>query len=256
MCKSPNAGRRAARTPGRVAVMRIAAVAIVLVATSGLAQTTTPGAGIDVEVYFDGSGENFTCVAPGASFWANVWVSPGTGSETCSLACSPPAVAGGSGHLATGIVDVAHDVARLGYMASEDNPATAAVDGLIQNNGASGRVGWALAGDWNVDATPGSGLASPCTMGLLDVASWVYRIQYQAAGSIGSTLLHLRRPTDTVPFELSFADICGNPAFKTSNSGIDEVRDAIVMISNQCDSLILADTFELGDMARWSAVAG
>jgi hypothetical protein len=232
------------------------AAMIVLVAGVASAQSTTPGAGIDVEIYFPGSGENFTCVAPGASFWAYVWVSPGSGSETCSLACSPPSVAGGSGHLATGIVDVAHDVAQLGFLAAEDNQATAAVDGLIQDHGSSGRVGWALAGDWTVDATPGSGLASPCTMGLLDVASWVYRIQYQATGTIGTTLLHLRRPTDAVPFALSFADICGSPAYKMSNGGIDEVRDAVVMISSQCGSLIYADSFGLGETSRWSAVVG
>jgi hypothetical protein len=241
----------------RTLVLTLCMTALALSASVGMAQTTTPGSAIDVEVYFADTGDNYKCVAPGETFWANIWVSPGTGAETCALSCAPPAAAGGSANLATGIVDVSHDTSVIEYLAAENNETTAAVDGLIQNNSANGRVGWALAGDWTVDADPTSSLVSPCAMGKLTSPSWVYRVQYRAAlDTTGSTLLHLRRETDPSPFGLSFADICGSPAFKASNGGIDQIRDAIVMFSDQCDSLIFADNLELGETARWSAIIG
>ena len=65
------------------------------------------------------------------------------------------------------MIDIAFDPTALSVLAVENNSATAAVDGLIQDNSASGRIGWALAGDWTTDADPNSALVSPCSMGML-----------------------------------------------------------------------------------------
>ncbi|RLE15782.1 MAG: hypothetical protein DRJ50_15670, partial [Actinobacteria bacterium] len=134
------------------------------------------------------------------------------------------------------------------------NSATAAIQGLAQEqNVADGRIGWALAGTWSTPGNPGSSLLSPCDMQMITTADWIFKIQFQATGD-GMSTLHLRRETDIAPFALSLADICGTEAFKQSNDGIDEVRDAVVMVATDCQDAIFFDNFGTGDLTQWSSV--
>ena len=230
-------------------------IAALLASGLCLAQTTTPP-GIDVEIYNSSDGSNRVCVPSGSSFWANVFVRPGSQSTSCPLACG--SALGGSANLATAVIDVAFDSARLSFNQAQDNPnqSYAAVDGLIQTqNVGSGRVGWALAGDWTPNADTGGTLASPCDMQKLSTAGWVFRMQFTGA-STGMTTLHLRRENDQAPFALSFADICGNPAFKESNGGVNQVRDMVVMVNTTCNGVLFFDNFERGDTSMWSATVG
>lgn len=212
------------------------AVAIcIAIPTIGLAQTTTSGLAVDVEIYNPTDGGNHFQVAPGASFWAHVFVRPGSESFNCQLDCGGGMVdvPGGSANIATALIDIAFDPDYLEYLGAENNPATAAVDGLPQEQHLSdGRIGWALAGDWTPDADAESGtLASPCDMARLATPGWVYRVQFRALSTnSGETSLHVRRESDSPPFELSFADACGNPSFKKSNATVDEIVDATVSI--------------------------
>lgn len=219
------------------------------------AQTSTPP-GIDIEVYNPVSGTNVVCVELGSSFWAHVWLRPGDSSSTCNLGCGP--ADGGPAHLATAVVDVAFDPGRLTFdeAGNNPNPAYAAVDGLLQTqNLSNGRVGWALGGDWNPDADPITGsLADPCAMQKLSSADWVFRLRLTAAAQ-GLTTISLRRETDTPPFALSFADICGNPAYKQSNGSVDEVGDLVVMVAATCDDVVFFDNFERRDTSAWSHTA-
>lgn len=236
----------------------VAAFAIAVVFTASLvsAQTTQPGADIDIEIVNPVDGSNAFCVAPASTIEAQVFVRPGTGSLACSLSCSPPDVQGGSSNLATAVVDLGFDPAKLAYVADsiESNAATAAAHGLAQEqNLATGRIGWALAGTWSTPGNPGSTLLSPCDMQLLTTADWVFKMQFQGANS-GMSTLRLRRETDSQPFALSFADICGTEAFKQSNGGIDEIRNAVVLVSSDCNDVIFFDSFGTGDMARWSDI--
>lgn len=235
----------------------VALLPLLLGAASGWAQTTT-APGIDVELYNPADGTNRVCVAVGASFWANLFVRPGSQSSSCTLGCSPPLAAGGSANLATAVVDVAFDAARLTFNQAESNPSTsyAAVDGLVQTqNVASGRVGWALAGDWTPNADPDGTLADPCDMQKLNAPGWVVRMQLTAASS-GMTTLHLRRESDQPGFALSFADGCGSPAFKESNGGIDEIGDLVVLASASCDDVLFFDSFERRGTSAWSTTVG
>ena len=231
------------------------ALAAALLPVVAMAQTTT-APGIDVEVYNTLDGTNRFCVAPAGSFWANVLVRPGTGTTSCAMACTPSPVAGGSANLATGAVDLAFDPARLSFVSAESNPATAAVDGLIQaQNVAQGRVGWALAGDWTPNADPNGVLDSPCATGLLTTSGWVYRAQL--TGTVpGMTTLRLRQPGDAVPFQLSFADLCGSPAFTQANGAVNEVLPAVVLVNAACatNGVIFFDNFERGSAGAWSTV--
>ena len=212
------------------------AVAIcVAIPTIGLAQTTTSGPEVDVEIYNPVDGGNLFKVAPGKTFWAHVFVRPGSESFSCQLDCGSGTVdvAGGSANIGTALIDVAFDPDFLEYLGVENNPATAAVDGLPQEQHLSnGRIGWALAGDWTPDADPTRGsLASPCEMARLTAPGWVFRIQFRAVSSnSGETTLHIRRESDSRAFELSFADVCGNASFKKSNATVDEIVDATVSI--------------------------
>jgi len=171
----------------------------------------------------------------------------------CEHECSTSGadVYGGSANLAAAVVDIEFDPAKLTYLGYENNPATAAVDGLIQTqNLGEGRIGWALAGDWDPDAdpeAPSASLANPCDMGKLDTTNWVVRLQFQYDAT-SSASLHIRRESDDPAFPLSFADICGSEAFKVSNAGIDEVIDATV---NLDQDEIFSDGFESGDTTAW-----
>jgi hypothetical protein len=171
----------------------------------------------------------------------------------CEHACSTSGadVSGGSANLAAAVIDIEFDPAKLTYLGYENNAATAAVDGLIQTqNLGEGRIGWALAGDWDPDADPENPsvtLATPCAMGKLSTANWAFRLQFSYDVSSSATL-HIRRESDDPAFPLSFADICGSEAFKVSNAGIDEVIDATV---NLDQGEIFSDGFESGDTTQW-----
>lgn len=238
------------RTPLRP----IALAAVLAIAAAASAQTTQPGAAIDVEVVNPADGSNTFCVAPSSTFTARVHVRPGTGTLSCDLSCSPPSVAGGSANIATAVIDLAFDPSVLSYVPSslQNNATTAAVQGIAQEqNLAAGRIGWALAGGWSTPGDPGSTLLSPCNMPLLTDDSWVFSLQLEAQ-TAGITQLHLRRETDDPPFALSFADICGSEAFKQTNGGIDEVKDGVVLVSSSCNGVIFFDGFGSGDLSAWS----
>lgn len=223
------------------------------------AQTTTPGTAIDVEIYNPVDGTNRFCVAVNESFTARVLVHPGDTSTTCGLSCSAGAatIPGGSANIATGIIDLEFDPALLGFVAASNNPTSAAADGLIQDNSNEGRIGWALAGDWNTDADPTSGLKTPCDMGFLALSGWTpdngwaFETTFQGQAP-GITSIHIRRQSDPTPFALSFADICGTDAFTISNNGVDEVVDATVAVSPSCSSMIFFDGFEPSNTRAWS----
>jgi|GEM_PF-2028535 len=244
------------RSPGFLVAGLLCAAAVLSGGGAGLAQTTT-APGIDVEVYDPVSGANALCVELGSSFWAHVWLRPGEAATSCILGCGP--ADGGSAHLAAAAVDVAFDPGRLTFEGASNNPdpAHAAVDGLLQTqNVAGGRVGWALAGDWTPDADPVTGtLADPCAMRKLDRADWVFRLQLTAS-SPGLSTVSLRRETDPLPFALSFADICGNPAFTQSNGGVDEVGNLVVMVAASCDDVVFFDNFERRDTSAWNQAVG
>ena len=241
------------------APIRLAAISAMLLAGSFVsAQTTLPGDDIDVEIFNPANGSNTFCVAPSDTVEARVFLRPGAGVLSCNLSCSPPSVPGGSANIATGVIDVAFDSDTLSYIPAsiENNTATAAVQGLAQEqNVGDGRIGWALAGNWSTPADPTSNLLSPCDMQFVTAADWLFRMSFEAVGT-GMSTLYLRGETDAEPFALSFADICGTEAFKRSNSGIDEVKSAVVMVSTECDDVLFFDNFDTGGTGQWSDSAG
>jgi hypothetical protein len=197
----------------------------------GFCQTSTAGSGIDIEIYNRDDGSNSFHGGVGHQFWAYVYIRSGSQSITCELACRTHSnqAQGGTANIATGVVDITFDSSRLRYLDAQNNPNTAAVDGLIQLQYLEqSRIGWALAGDWtpNADAQNGK-LANPCDMDKLTGADWAFRIKFEIK-KLGHSTLHIRRETDPASFPLSFADVCGSPAFKESNGGIDEVINAEV----------------------------
>lgn len=242
------------RTP-----LKFAVITVVLLATSLVsAQTTQPGDAIDIEIFNPIDGSNAFCVAPSEIVEARIFVRPGTDASSCTLSCSGPSVPGGSANIATAVIDLAFDGSKMAYVSDsiEANGTTAAVQGLPQEqNLGDNRIGWALAGSWSTPGDPGSTLLSPCDMQMVTTADWVVRMQFQATGA-GTTTLRLRQETDTEPFALSFADICGTEAFKQSNGGIDEIRHAVVMVSSDCNDLIFFDTFGTGGTDRWAEISG
>ncbi len=224
----------------------VLAAALLLPALVIAQSTTAPG--IDVEVYNPVDGSSVFCVAPGASFTANVLVRPGPDSTSCVLACTPSPVPGGSANLATAAIDLDFDPAILTYVSAVNNPATAAVDGLLQTqNLAAGRLGWALAGDWTPDADPTGTLVDPCNMGRLTAEGLVFSVTFTGAVS-GVTSLGVRQQPG---FQLSFADVCGSPAF-VPGAGVDEVVAASVVVSVDCAAAIFIDGFESGTTGAWS----
>lgn len=242
----------------RTSIRSVILAVILLVAPMVAAQTTQPGSAVDIEIYNPSNGDNTFCVAPSAIFTPRVFFRPGTGTLSCDLNCSPPSIPGGSANIATAVIDISFDPAVLSYVPGsiQNNTGTAAVQGIAQEqNVADNRIGWALAGTWSTPGNPSSTLASPCDTQMLTTSGWLYQLQFQATGS-GMSTLRLRRETDARPFALSFADICGTEAFKESNVGIDEVRNAIIMVSTNCSDLLFFDTFENGDASLWGDSAG
>jgi len=240
-------------------LIRVAAVVVVLSAASLIsAQTSTPGDAIDIEIVNPVDGSNVFCVAPSETFTARVFVRPGTGTLSCTLSCSPPDVTGGSANIATAVIDLGFDSSKLAYVESsiENNIGTAAVQGIAQEqNIVSDRIGWALAGTWSTPGDPVSTLASPCATQMLTIADWVFQLEFQATEA-GMSSIHIRGESDNPPFALSFADICGTEAFKSSNGGIDEVTSASVLISTNCGDVLFFDAFEGGDIDRWTSPDG
>jgi hypothetical protein len=235
----------------------LALVAVLLAASFGAAQTTLPGPAIDVEIYNPADGSNAFCAAPGDSFWARLYVRPASGPGTtvsCPVLCGT--AVGGPGSLATGVVDVAFDGGRVSYFAASVNPdpGFAAVDGLVQDqNVTAGRVGWALAGDWTPDGSTAGALDDPCAMLKLAQAGWVASFGFSVLVE-GESVLELR---DQPGFQLSFADICGVPAYSRANGGIDEVVPAT--ISTECpdvEGVIFRNGVETGDAAVWTTFVG
>jgi hypothetical protein len=250
---SPAGGAEASEEEKTMTCKRITKLALALLLVlpaAAMAQTTTPGAGIDLEIYNPVDGSDIFCADAGVPFWANVYVRPGSDATTCSLACGT--VDGGPANIGTGVIDVGFDPTLLSVVGAETNPAPgfAAVDGLLQTqNVAAGRIGWALAGDWVVDGDPTSGLNNPCAMQKLDTAGWVFRVQFQSATGAPSNLTLLQQPD----FQLSFADMCGSPAFTVAGGGIDEVNGATYV--GPCSNILFIDGFESGNTSAWSLVA-
>lgn len=238
---------------------RCTALATALLAASLVsAQTTQPGDAIDIEVFNPADGSNAFCVAPSGTVDARVFVRPGIDTLSCILSCSGPSVPGGSANIATAVIDLGFDPAALTYVngSISSNAASTAVQGLPQEqNVADNRIGWALAGSWSTPGDPSSALLSPCDMQMVTTADWLFGMQFQATGT-GMTTLRLRKETDAQPFALSFADICGTEAFKSTNGGIDEIRNAVVMVSSDCNDVIFFDNFGTGDFERWSEASG
>lgn len=242
----------------RAIFQSVGVVALLLVGSVVSAQTTQPGNAIDIEIINPADGSNRFCVAASATIEARVFVRPGTDSLSCTLDCSPPNVAGGSANIATAVIDLDFDSSVLSYVNASiaNNAATTAVQGLPQvQNVSDDRIGWALAGTWSTPGNTNSALLSPCDTQMITTHDWLFSAQFQATGT-GMTTLRLRRETDSQPFALSFADICGTEAFKESNGGIDEVRSAVVMVAVDCQSVIFFDNFDNGDAAQWSSVSG
>jgi hypothetical protein len=70
----------------------------------------------------------------------------------------------------------------------------------------------------------------------------------------GDSALVLRGEPD---FPLSFADVCGMPAYSQSNGGIDEVVPATV--STECPevvNVVFRNGVETGDTSVWTGFAG
>lgn len=229
--------------------------ALLLIGVSVGAQTTQPGDAIDVEIYNPADGSNRFCVSPSGTIDARVYLRTGSDSISCTLSCSPPNVPGGSANIATAVIDIAFDDNQVHYVVDStvNNSGTAAIQGLAQEqNLADGRIGWALAGAWSDPGNPSSTLLSPCAMPMITTDDWLFQVQFQAVGN-GMTNLHIRRETDLPAFALSLADICGTEAFKPGNGGIDEVRDAVVMVTSDCQDVLFFDNFGSGDASQWSS---
>jgi hypothetical protein len=191
---------------------------------------TTTAPGIDFEIVDPSDGDNGFCVTPGGSFTADVVMRPGSDTTTtCSQSCGT--VNGGSGRLATAVLDIAFDTSKLSLASATkvDYP-----DGLIQDNSSSGRIGWAAAGDWNPDGDTTGTLASPCAMSKIETEITPMQLTFNVDGGFtsGSTTLHFRRSADG--FAFSAADACAN-GFDES-SGFDEIVDAVVGIDVTVDN--------------------
>ena len=242
----------------RALILSVCVVTCLTVSSVVCAQTTQPGNAIDIEIINPADGSNRFCVALSATIEARVFVRPGADSLSCTLSCSPPDVAGGSANIATAVIDLGFDPSKLSYVNGSiaSNAATTAIQGLPQTqNVADDRIGWALAGTWATPGNTSSALLSPCETTMITTDDWLFRVQFQATGA-GMTTIYLRRETDDQPFALSFADICGTEAFKTSNGGIDEVRNAVVMVATDCQDVLFFDNFGTGDVSQWTNSAG
>lgn len=243
----------------RVATHPVAILVALVVMTSfgaiGWGQTSMPGPAVDLEVVNPSDRTNLFCVGPDETLTARLFIRPGTATTSCTPSCGT-AVDGGAANLATAVADIAFDAEKLTFTSAINNPLTAAVDGLVQDNSAQGRIGWALAGDWTPNGDTSGTLATPCDMQLLDSADWVVEINFSVLPSAsGITSFRLRRETDPDSFSLSFADICGSEALTKANGGVDEIIDGIVLISSSCADVLFFDGFESGATDLWTSGA-
>lgn len=193
----------------------------------GTATSTAPG--IDFEIYDPVDYDNGFCVEASGQFTANVLLRAGNDtSTTCTQSCGQ--VDGGDGRLATAVLDIAFDTSKLS-VSSAGNVDYA--DGLIQDNYAEGRVGWAAAGDWDPDATTTGTLATPCVMTKMTSEMDVMAVTFDVDENFdsGSTTLHFRTSTDG--FAFSAADAC---ATGWDEEDFDEIIDAVVGIDISIDS--------------------
>lgn len=233
----------------------LSAAGMCAIAATAAGQTSTPGPGIDVEIYNPADGSNSFCAAPGDTVLAFVNVSPAVGGASsfqCITACG--LVPGGPANIAAATLDVGFDPTHLWYHSAFNNGfmGAAAADGLLRlEDLAGGRIGWALAGDWTPDANTSGELADPCQMGLLDQPGWIVRLTFNVRAP-GTTVIAIRDQPD---FPLAFADICGTAAFTRSNGGIDEVLSATVSSESpacpELDGVIFRNGFEIGDLSAW-----
>ena len=231
-----------------------ACLLMTLFTSTGWAQTSTPGSAVDIEILNPADGSNTFCVAPGDTLTARLFIRPGTETTSCTPACGT-VVDGGAAHLATVVVDIAFDNQKLNSVNTVNNPLTAAVDGLVQDNSAQGRIGWALAGDWTPDADTSGTLVTPCDMQLLETPAWVVEAEFGVLPTASDiTPLHLRREGDAAPFSLSFADICSSEALTEANGGIDEIVDGRVLVSSSCSDVLFFDGFESRSTEYWSSI--
>ena len=230
------------------------AAACHVVATAS-AQTSTPGPGIDVEIYNPGTGGNSFCAAPGDTLWAYLYVAPATGGSS-SFVCSVPcgAVHGGPANIAATSLDITFNPARLRFHSAHNNGfmGSAGADGMLRlETLGAGRVGWALAGDWTPDGDPSGALADPCHTALINEPGWIVRFAFTVI-SPGSSQIVVRDEPD---FRAAFADICGSETFTSSNGGVDEILPATVATGlpacPQLENVIFRNGFETGDTSAW-----
>jgi len=233
----------------------LAVTAACAVSATAAAQSSTPGPAIDVEIYNSTNGTNIFCAAPGDTLWAYVHLSPATGGSS-SVQCGAPCgtVQGGPANIAAATINVAFNPAHLAFHSAFNNGfmGSAAADGQLRlNHLEAGRLGWVLAGDWTPDGDTGGTLANPCEMSLLDQAGWIVRFAFTVQSSGSSQIV----PQDEPDFALAFADICGSPAFSSSNGGIDEVLPATVATGgpgcSNVEGIIFRNGFEMGDLSAW-----
>ncbi len=191
---------------------------------------TTGAPGIDFEIVDPTDGDNGFCVTAGGTFTADVVMRPGNDTATtCSQSCGT--VDGGSGRLATAVLDIAFDTSKLGLASATKVDY---VDGLVQDNSGSGRIGWAAAGDWSPDGDTTGTLATPCVMAKItgEITPMQLTFNVDPSFTAGSTTLHFRRAADG--FAFSAADACAN-GFDES-SGFDEIVDGVVGIDVTLDN--------------------
>jgi hypothetical protein len=87
----------------------------------------------------------------------------------------------------------------------------------------------------------------------LDSPEWVVRIGFNVLEA-GQSVLAINAPPDG---PLSFADVCGSPAYTPGNGGVDEVVAATV--STSCPSVanvIFRNGVETGDASVWTSTTG
>jgi hypothetical protein len=99
-------------------------------------------------------------------------------------------------------------------------------------------------------------LDDPCHTGLLTSPGWVFRTQL--SGTVpGMTTLHLRQQGFAPPFQLSFADLCGSPAFTQGSGAINQVVESVVMVDPACatNGVIFFDNLERASTAAWTVTS-
>jgi hypothetical protein len=82
---------------------------------------------------------------------------------------------------------------------------------------------------------------------------WVVQLGFNVLEA-GQSVLAINAPPNG---PLSFADVCGSPAYTTSNGGVDEVVPATVR--TDCPSvanIIFRNGVETGDSSVWTSTTG